>query len=96
MKQKQFPLENVLAVAFDRTLSANKYEVLDLCNFLVGEEINSDRIPIIIQNYCRPAILEQHPEFKAIDISKVTDDNYWTWMVEQREKYGALITLTVQ
>jgi hypothetical protein len=96
MKQKQFPLENVLAVAFDRTLSANKSGILDLCSFLVGQEVNPNQVSIVVQNYCRPAILEQHPEFKAIDISKVTDDNYWTWMVEQREKYGAFIILTVQ
>jgi hypothetical protein len=95
MKQKQFPLENVLAVAFDRTFSANKYGVLECCSFLIDEEINPTQVPLVLQD-CRSAILEQHPEFKVIDISVVTDDNYWTWMVEQREKYGALITLTVQ
>jgi hypothetical protein len=92
MKQKQFSLENVLAVAFDRRLSANKDGVLELCSFLVGKEITPDQVPMIVQSYCQPAILEQHPELTVIDIALVTDANYWPWLVEQRQKYGAYIT----
>jgi hypothetical protein len=94
MKQKEFPLENVLAVAFDRTLSANKYGVLELCSFLSGTDITPSDIPTIVQDYCRPEILKQHPELNAINISIVTEENYWTWMAEQKWKYGAFITLT--
>lgn len=94
MKQKQFPLENVLAIALDRALTANKYGVLELCSFVTGMEVKPDDIETMLQNHCQAEILKQHPEFNAIDISMLTEGTYWAWLAEQKTRYGAFVTIT--
>ncbi|PWV55565.1 hypothetical protein [Chitinophaga sp. S165] len=94
MKHKLFPLENVLAVALDRALTANKYGVLDLCSFVIGKEVKPNEIEAVLQSHCQPEILKQYPGFNDIDISMLSEETYWAWLAKQKSNYGAFITIS--
>lgn len=105
LRQKEFPLEDILSVTTGVVLSLRKkadafYEVV---GHLVGND-DMDTCEVVMQQpFARDMILKEHPQLKDVtfpgfsdpDLSRTSKHKIIRdWMIEQTDRFGPSLMLT--
>lgn len=89
--KKSFKIEDVISSVLGILLCpiGNVYECL---NFLTGDNLYTHQLPRAGRE-CLPAVLEQHPFLKEINLEGINPENWQTRLSEIKNKYPNVIDL---
>jgi len=90
MSTRKFHLGDVLSVTTGRLVSPRHMDaVYDLLNFMTGDNLFTHQLPRACDE-CAPALLEQHPDLKAVEVPAEFRDtaHVGEWLAEQVVRCG--------
>lgn len=90
MTARRFHLGDVLSVTTGRLLAPRGMDALyDLLNFMTGDNLFTHQLPRA-SDECAPALLEQHPDLKAVEVPDKFRDTAHVeqWLAEQVAQFG--------
>ena len=90
MEAKSFHLGDILSVTTGRLLSTDGIGgVYRILNHMTGDNLFTHQLPRAAQE-CAPALLEQFPALKEVELLPVMDGTTIpAWLEAQAQKYGA-------
>lgn len=91
--KKEFSLEAVLSVIFDKILVSRISEIRELCSLLIGTEINSHQL-IRAVSECNAGLKAQCPQFDELSPHEITRENVKDWITLKKKKYGTVVLVS--
>lgn len=95
MNMQEFALGDILSITTGCLVSRRRiHGMYDILNFMVDGNLYTHQLTRA-SKFCRPALLEQHPQLKGVLVPDKFEgeDHVWEWLTEQELTYGETLAV---
>lgn len=85
---KTFDLGDILSLTTGRLVSLRHVSgIYDILNYMTHDDLFTHQLPRAGRE-CKPWLLRQHPQLASVDASGINEDNWRSWLSDQKALFG--------